>query len=143
MPWDASGTAGFTAGTLWFPLAAGHEKNNVASESADPTSLLSRYRNLIRLRKGSLALRTGDIKVLTSPTAASPLLVFVRQAGAERVLVAHNLGAAPAAGGPYPMAAQRLGRALLADLGVTEPTGEPGGWRISLPPRSTGAWRLP
>ena len=49
MPWDAgSPGGGFTTGTPWFPFAPGRETANVAAQSADPASLLSRYRALIR-----------------------------------------------------------------------------------------------
>src|SRR5207245_3297824 len=48
MPWSSSG--GFTTGTPWFPYATGLAVNNVASQTNDPGSLLSYYRNWIAAR---------------------------------------------------------------------------------------------
>lgn len=59
MRWDATGpNFGFSTGTPWrrAPEAAGVD---VATQSADDTSLLSLYRRLVRLRLGNDALRTG------------------------------------------------------------------------------------
>ena len=52
MPWDASPGGGFTTGTPWFGFAPGRETANVAAQTNDPASLLSRYRSLIRGAEG-------------------------------------------------------------------------------------------
>ncbi len=59
MPWDATAAGGFTTGKPWLPLNADHATRNVAALSADPSSILSLYRALIALRRGSPALRQG------------------------------------------------------------------------------------
>ncbi|HJW13199.1 MAG TPA: alpha-amylase family glycosyl hydrolase, partial [Thermoanaerobaculia bacterium] len=55
MPWDATRGGGFTTGSPWFPFAPGQGDTNVAAQTKDPGSLLSRYRNLVRARKSSAA----------------------------------------------------------------------------------------
>ena len=63
MPWTSSG--GFTTGTrLWHEYAPGLAANNIASQTSDPRSLLSYYRNWIAARKGSQGLLKGDIALL-------------------------------------------------------------------------------
>ena len=50
MPWDATPGGGFTTGQPWYPFAPGKATANVAAQTGDPGSPLSRYRNLIRAR---------------------------------------------------------------------------------------------
>ncbi len=137
MAWDGSPGGGFTTGQPWMPFAPGKETASVAAETGDPTSLLSRYRALLRARKGSVALARGDLVLLAAP---APLLAFLRRAGGETVLVAHNLGAAPA-GASGLAAPGAIAEPLLADPGAGLAR-EAGGWRAALPPRGSGAWRL-
>ena len=59
MPWNDSPQAGFTSGTAWLPLSPGWRQTNVACEQQDPGSMLSLYKRLIRLKKGSKALTAG------------------------------------------------------------------------------------
>jgi glycosidase len=139
MPWDATPNGGFTtAARPWFPLAPGHEAANVAAETGDPGSLLFRYRALIRARRGSEALRTGDLDLVAG--APAPVLAFVRRSGGDTVLVAHNLGPAEAAVA-VPGLAGAEAEALLADPGAALAK-EGAGWRARLPPRSSGIWRV-
>jgi alpha-glucosidase len=51
MQWESSPSAGFTSGTPWLPLVD-PEDRNVADERADAGSLLSLYRQLLKLRRG-------------------------------------------------------------------------------------------
>ena len=137
MAWDGTAGGGFTTGEPWMPFAPGKETANVAAETADPASLLSRYRGLLRARKGSAALARGDAALLP---ARGPVLAFLRRGGGETVLVVHNLGAAPVetAGLAAPGAAAEP---LFADPGAGLAR-DAGGWRAALPPRGSGAWRL-
>ncbi len=136
MPWDSSQGGGFTTGEPWHDFAPGRESANVAAQTGDPGSLLSRYRSLIRARHASVALRRGALEVLSG---SGPLLAFLRREEAERVLVVHNLGGEPqvatltvAAAGSDP---------LFADSGATlEVAG--GSARVSVPPHASGAFRL-
>jgi len=140
MPWDGTAGGGFTTGAPWFPFAPGRETENVAAEMGDRTSLLSRYRDLIRLRHASSALARGDMELLT-PTGSSPTLAFLRVDGAERVFVAHNLTDSFVTGGPYTVTATGSER-LFTDDGVGDPSGPSGAWRVTLAPRATAVFRL-
>jgi glycosidase len=141
MPWDDTPGGGFTTGTPWFPFAPGREAANVAAETTDAGSLLSRYRNLIRVRRSSSALTRGAIELLTPASGASPTLAFLRSDGTERVLVAHNLTDAFVTGGPYAVTASGAER-MFGDAGVGDPSGPPGEWRVTLPPRASAVFRL-
>ncbi|HEV8535981.1 MAG TPA: alpha-amylase family glycosyl hydrolase [Candidatus Limnocylindria bacterium] len=87
MQWDASPNAGFSSAEPWLPVAAGHEKRNVAAQRDDPDSLFSLYRRLIGTRKGSRALRRGSYRTVPSPRG---VFAYVREADGERVFVALN-----------------------------------------------------
>jgi glycosidase len=139
MPWNASSGGGFTTGKPWFPFASGNEAANVAAETGDPGSLLSRYRSLVRARRDSAALRQGTIEMLSR---GGPVLAYVRAVPGERVLVVHNLGAGAAHAGPLAVAATAA-EALLTDPGVPDhPAGASGAWTVELPPYASGIWRL-
>lgn len=141
MPWDARKGGGFTTGVPWEAFAPDREKANVAAQTADPGSLLSRYRALIRVRKLSAALRRGAIEVLTPTSGVAPTLAFLRTEGAERVLVIHNLSDSDAAGGPYPVESASP-TVLFADPPAAALERASGSVRASLPPYGTGIWRL-
>ena len=100
MPWDDSPGGGFTTGTAWHPFAPGRERANVTAQSGDPGSLLAHYRRWIRARKASSALRTGTLEPL--PAGDPALLAYLRRAGGETALVAHNLAAEARRFGPLP-----------------------------------------
>jgi len=77
MQWDESVHAGFTRGTPWLPVASNDPDLNAAQESKNPSSLLSLYSHLIRLRKAYPALSKGAYRHIT--TGPSDCLVFLRQ----------------------------------------------------------------
>jgi glycosidase len=141
MPWDGSPMVGFTTGQAWQRPARNREAANVAIETGDPGSLLSRYRDFIALRHRSEALRHGRIELLPQKGSA---IAYLRATAQERVLVVHNLGAEPADAGPYPLDAPitplHVDRGVAA--GVAPPAGGPSGWTIHLPPFTTGLWKL-
>jgi len=131
MRWDDSApAAGFSTTTPWQPLMGDPEGNDVASESADPGSLLSSYRNLIRLRSEHPALATGD---WTKVKASSPAVAaFLRHVPGEDVLVVANLGADTLSGVSLSLDAGPLcgpGRAvdLAGDALVAAPALNPSG----------------
>ena len=91
MRWDATApAAGFSTGTPWEALSDDPASVNVADESADPGSLLSTYRDLIRLRASQPALASGELV----PVDASDrhVVAFVRSEGPDAVLVVANIG---------------------------------------------------
>jgi glycosidase len=136
MHWSSSG--GFTTGTPWIEYAPGVAANNVASQTNDPRSLLSYYRNWIAARKRSAGLLKGDITPLET---GAQLLAFIRDSGDERVLVVHNVSDVPVNAGPLAVSAGEF-ETIYTDSGVSTPTGGSGTWRISMPPRSSGSWRM-
>ena len=135
MPWTAQG--GFTSGTPWFQYAPGVATTNVASQTNDPTSLLSRYRALIHARTDSAALRRGTFELLGT---TQPILAFLRRTPEETVLVVHNMTDTFASTGTMTFAGTGFDT-LFSDVAVT-PSGASGGWSVSMPPRSTGVWRV-
>jgi oligo-1,6-glucosidase/alpha-glucosidase len=94
VPWDASANAGFSSAEPWLPLNPDWPARNVAAQEADPRSMLSLTRELLRLRRRIPALSVGNY----IPVASSgSLLAFRRSVGTSRVLVALNLGDEPVA----------------------------------------------
>src|SRR5262249_3410520 len=94
MPWNSDGGAGFTTGTPWLPIGPTAGFQNVASESADPESVLSMYRHLIHLRAESPALREGDYRAIDPGNGY--VLGFVRETELQRFLVLLNFDSKPA-----------------------------------------------
>jgi alpha-glucosidase len=98
MRWDDSENAGFTpAGvTPWLPIGGDIARRNVAAHAADPDSVLSLYRRLLKLRRSSRALSVGSFRRVP---AADGVLAYVREDGDERLWVAVNFRAEHAAVG--------------------------------------------
>lgn len=141
MPWDSSEAGGFTTGKPWIGFAPCKETANVTAQTADPGSLLSHYRNLIRARKASAALQKGDLTILTSLAKSDPVLAFVRQVGNERVLVVHNLGSAEAEAGPYALEGSGFEPVFMTGE-IIAPTREEGGLKVKLPAGASAVWRI-
>ncbi|NBD10271.1 alpha-amylase family glycosyl hydrolase [Corallococcus silvisoli] len=141
MPWTAAPGGGFTTGTPWYGFSSGRETANVEAQRASPGSLLSRYRSLIHARQGSEALRTGGLRLFTATTGVSRTLAFVRMLDDEQVLVVHNFSNAQEAVGPFDVEGTTA-EPLFVDPGVAPLTGASGAWKTSIPPRSTGIWRV-
>lgn len=94
LAWTASGPGfGFTTGTPWEPFGEGADATNVAAEASASTSLLSTYRDLIRLRATHLALAAGSF--LPVSASNSGVAASLRVDGAERLLVVQNLSTNP------------------------------------------------
>lgn len=90
MSWTAEPvSAGFSSRTPYRALAANAATHNVATQSADPSSLLNHYRALLALRNAHSALLLGRQE---QAQALGSSLAFWRVKDAERVLVLHNLG---------------------------------------------------
>ncbi len=88
MPWSSEPHGGFTDGQPWLPLNADADVLNVSSQAGDPRSVLSLYRALIRLRRDNDILSIGDLRLLT---ATEHVLIYERQLGRQRVVVALNM----------------------------------------------------
>lgn len=92
MPWTAGTNGGFTgAARPWEPLQPGHGRRNVAAQTAEPGSLLSHYRRLIRLRQSEPALSRGDFASLE--TGREDVIAWERSADGRRLVVVANLSA--------------------------------------------------
>jgi alpha-glucosidase len=93
MPWDAGPGAGFTSGRPWLPLGEDNRRRHVAAQRADPGSMLTLHRRLLRLRRQAPALVTGAYDPVE---ADGDVLAFLRTGPGARYLVALNLGPHPA-----------------------------------------------
>ncbi|HEX7950719.1 MAG TPA: alpha-amylase family glycosyl hydrolase [Candidatus Limnocylindrales bacterium] len=94
MQWSGDApAAGFSTGAPWEPLAEDWQTQNVASESADPTSLLSTYRELIALRASQPALRDGTTSVVAG--GSHKIAGWLRTTPAETLLAVLNLDTKP------------------------------------------------
>jgi alpha-glucosidase len=89
MQWDASAFAGFSRVEPWLPLGD-FVAVNVATERADPASLLNLYRRLIALRRKNRALTEGSYRLLA---VTDTTLSYMREAGGEVVMVVLNFAA--------------------------------------------------
>ncbi len=87
MQWDAGPNSGFSTVEPWLPVSADSTARNVAVESADPASMLSFYRKLFWLRRGSPALREGSYLPFD---VEGDCFVYLRESEGERKLVALN-----------------------------------------------------
>jgi glycosidase len=93
MQWSNQQFAGFSTVEPWEPLSVGWDIFNVTRQTNDPESLLSFYRDLIRVRNQHAALRVGDLTILS--TGGDALYAILRVSQQEAVLVLVNLSAAP------------------------------------------------
>jgi alpha-amylase len=96
MLWTAGRYAGFSTVLPWESTNANYTQTNVATETTDPNSLLSLYRDLIQLRNNHVALRTGDYYIVRSDNFA--VMPYLRVSQDETLLVLINMGDKPASG---------------------------------------------
>lgn len=92
MQWTSAPGAGFCPDDVqpWLPVNDNRVDRNVATEDADPASLLNLYRRLLRLRNDSPALNAGTLRL--RPTGSGDVLAYDRRDGDERLVVVANLG---------------------------------------------------
>jgi glycosidase len=146
MRWDASSpAAGFSTHAPWETLSDDPATLNVATESADPGSLLSHYRDLIRLRADHPALATGTWTSID--TDAPGVVAALRSSPTETAIVITNAGTTAAmptlslATGPLcgtPMVDEVLGQADIATPTITAAGGLDGYRPVeTIPPRSS------
>jgi alpha-glucosidase len=93
MQWDASPNAGFAAPGVrtWLPVATDYAQRNVAVQSQDPTSMLSFFRALTKLRQSEPALMVGAYRSVETDVA--DVFAYIRSHGDTRFLVALNFSA--------------------------------------------------
>jgi alpha-amylase len=146
MRWDAtSPAAGFSTHDPWEAMSNDPASVNVATETGDPGSLLSHYRDLIRLRAAHPALATGAWTAVD--TDAPGVVASLRTSPTETALVLTNVGTTAAiptltlAAGPLcgtPAADEVFGTADIATPSISA-TGGFNGYRPvdALPLRSS------
>ena len=90
MAWSGGREAGFTNGRPWLPIPPDAASRNVERQRASESSVLAYYRRLLALRRGSTALRTGE---LTLVDVGDPdVLAYLRRAGDDAALVVVRFG---------------------------------------------------
>jgi len=93
MQWNTEPNAGFTKGTPWLPVPTSYKTHNVATESKDPNSVLSMYKQVLALRHTNEALLEGSYTALNENDAN--VLAYLRSHKGKAVLVALNMSASP------------------------------------------------
>ena len=93
LQWSDEANAGFTTGTPWRAANSDYTTKNIASQSADPGSLLSFYRTLIQLRNNHVALRVGDYYAIDTGNRA--VFASLRVSSEEAIVVIINLASRP------------------------------------------------
>ncbi len=96
MPWDGTRRRLLHRHALVRVRARAASAPTSRPRPATGASLLAHYRRWIGLRQRLPALARGELRLVSSPTSSSPLLLFERADGARRLLVAHNFGSAAA-----------------------------------------------
>ncbi|HEX6418971.1 MAG TPA: DUF3459 domain-containing protein, partial [Acidimicrobiales bacterium] len=100
VPWTPDPGHGWGVDDPWLPWPPDPERRNVATLRSDESSILHLYRRLLAARRGSAALRLGDMVDVEAPDGIvawrrlSPAGAEARAAG-DRI-VAVNMGTDPA-----------------------------------------------
>jgi glycosidase len=90
MAWSGDEKAGFTSGEPWLPISSDAASRNIERQQASADSVLAHYRRLLALRRGSAAIKTGE---LTLVDVGDPdVLAYLRRAGDEVALVVVRFG---------------------------------------------------
>lgn len=90
MSWTADvNTAGFTTGTPFRAVSANASTQNVASQLADPNSLLSFYKNMIKLRNTFPSIAQGSYD---AAFVSGSSMSYQRTLGNEKTLIVINYG---------------------------------------------------
>jgi oligo-1,6-glucosidase len=89
--WNNSKQAGFTTGTPWLKINPNYITVNAETEEKDPNSVLNYFRNIVALRKTTLAFVYGSYKLLDSENP--DVYTYIRQLKGEKYLVVLNFKA--------------------------------------------------
>jgi alpha-glucosidase len=89
MQWDAGDFAGFSTVEPWLPISVAFRSENVEAEVREPSSIYHLYQRLISARRRQPALSAGSYRRILT---LRDLLVYIREAGSARILVALNFG---------------------------------------------------
>jgi oligo-1,6-glucosidase/alpha-glucosidase len=116
MAWDNSPNAGFSATEPWLPLHQDWRARNVAAQQAKPNSMLSLYRDLLKLRRAEQALSVGSIRL---EKGSEHVLAYRREHGHCSLRILLNLSGAERR---LPDGSES-GELLLSTLGSQPPDG--------------------
>jgi alpha-glucosidase len=108
-PWSDAPHAGFSTADPWLPV----DTERIACcerQRADPSSMLSLYRALLRLRRAEPALASGSYRSLA---CTDNVLVYEREQDGRRFQVALNMG-----GSAQPLPQVSGGRVVLSTTGT-------------------------
>ena len=92
MQWDNSDNGGFSKAAPWLPVPPTAKTHNVADESKDPNSVLSFYKQVLKLRHSNRALLDGNYTPLNEND--QNVLAYLRVYKDQAVLVALNMSGA-------------------------------------------------
>ena len=93
MQWDQSDNAGFSKGKPWLPVPASAKTHNVAGEEKDSDSILSFYKQLLKLRHSNKELRDGSYVPINQND--QNVMSYLRVREDQAVLVSLNMSASP------------------------------------------------
>ena len=141
---------GFSSKVPWESLGSDWSTVNVAAETGDPSSLLSLYRTLIRLRGSDPALHDGTTVIVDG--GAEPVIGILRSDAGQSVLLVANVSGQPVSDysltlksgplcgtvTPTLLFATGMGAGATPTTPVLTPGGGLKGWKpfATLPPRS-------
>jgi oligo-1,6-glucosidase len=93
LQWSNDLNAGFTSGQPWLPLNPDYTTFNIASQSKDPSSILSHFKTLTKLRKENKVLIHGKYQIYQKdhPT----VYAYTRILGNEKLLTLLNFSQKP------------------------------------------------
>lgn len=89
MQWSDADFAGFSEQEPWIPVADNYKEINAAAQLCDPESILSFYKQLIKLRKEKKAVSRGSIAFFEESNP--DVLAFCRKWENSELLVLNNL----------------------------------------------------
>jgi alpha-glucosidase len=116
MQWADAPNAGFSTVKPWLPVPDSYKTHNVATESKDPESVLSFYKQVLALRHKNEALTEGSYVTLNE--SDPNVLAYLRKYEGKAVLVVLNMSGA-AQESNLDLAAQGLSNEHVRDLVTT------------------------
>ena len=93
MQWTAGKNAGFTSGNSWLPVNPNYITVNAEAEAKDANSVLSWYRELLRLRRNNPALTAGSYREIFADS--EEIFGFVREHDGHEVMTIVNFSLKP------------------------------------------------
>jgi maltose alpha-D-glucosyltransferase/alpha-amylase len=144
MQWDGSENAGFSTSPkdkIYIPIDPDPKRPTVSEEDKDPNSQLNYVRGLLKLRKSAAALgNDGEFEFLSDGTQSYPM-IYRRQSGKEKYVIAINPSGKSVEANIPPQAANRVTYSFGTSEMSSYKTGKSAD-TIQLPPVSAAVFRL-